>query len=353
MDKKSIELLKIIMETPSPSGYESMLQRVIKREMEKIADEVRVDVMGNVMGILHKGGKPRVMLAGHCDEIGLMVKFITPEGYIHFVPIGGVDAHLLPGKRVYIWHGENKIPGIIGRKPIHILEEEERKKVSKIEDMFIDIGAKDKKEAESRVSVGDPVTFQDDFSILHDELAVARGFDDRLGAFIILEVLKTLKGKKFSPEVCGVSTVQEEVGLRGARTSAFSLHPDIGICIEVAFASDFPGIDKKKVGDVGLGKGPVISRGPNLNPLLVDKTLEIARKEGIPVQISGEPRGTPTDANVIQLTREGVATLLISVPLRYMHTPSEVISLRDVEDTVRLIASLLQNIYPEDSFVPV
>jgi len=353
MRKEAIGFLKQLINTPSPSGFEQPVQKLIKQELEKFSAEVKVDVMGNVMGVVNKGGKPRIMIAGHCDEIGLMVKYIDENGYIFFTTIGGVDAHLLPGRRVYIWHGEEKICGVIGRKPIHLLEEEERKRVSKIEDMFIDVGVKNRQEAESLISIGDPITFSEEFLTLRGDKVIGRGFDDRIGAFITVEVLRELSRRELNAEVYGVSTVQEEVGLRGARTSTFSIHPDIGLCIEVGFATDFPGVEKKKVGEVKVGKGPIIARGPNINPVLYQILLSVAEEKGIPVQTSGEPRGTPTDANVIQLSREGVATALISIPLRYMHTPSELISLEDVENTIKLIVETILRITPDISFLPL
>ncbi|NOZ63749.1 MAG: M42 family metallopeptidase [Caldiserica bacterium] len=353
MEKKSLAFLEKLITLPSPSGYEIDVQRCIKKELSSITPRVETDVMGNVFGILNPDGVPRVMLAGHCDEIGLMVNFISEEGFIYFRSIGGIDPHLLPGRRVNIWGKKGVIKGVIGRKPIHLLEDEERKKVNKIGELFIDVGVKKKEELQDKVSIGDPVTFQEGLEFLNQEIAVARGFDDRIGAFMVVEVLRSLKGENFPASVYGVSTVQEEVGLRGARPSTFSIHPDVGICLEVGFATDFPGVDKKKTGEIKLGKGPIISRGPNINPALFDLLVKTAEEKKIPYQLSGEPRGTGTDANVMQLSREGVATCLISIPLRYMHTPVELLSLTDVENTTRLVKELILKITPEIRFSPV
>ncbi len=353
MEKKSLAFLEKLITLPSPSGYEIDVQRCIKKELNAITPRVKTDVMGNVYGILNPDGAPRVMLAGHCDEIGLMVNFISEEGFIYFRAIGGIDPHLLPGRRVNIWGNKGAVRGVIGRKPIHLLEDEERKKVNKIEELFIDVGVKNKKELQDRVSIGDPVTFQEGLEFLQQDIAVARGFDDRIGAFMVVEALRSLKEEKFPASVYGVSTVQEEVGLRGARPSTFSIHPDVGICLEVGFATDFPGVDKKKTGEVKLGKGPIISRGPNINPALFELLVKTAEEKKIPYQLSGEPRGTGTDANVMQLSREGVATCLISIPLRYMHTPVELLSLKDVENTVKLVKEIVLKITPEIKFSPV
>jgi len=352
MNKKSFEFLKTLVEAPSPSGFESPAQAIVKKRLKEISKEVETDVMGNVIGVLNKGGSPKIMLAGHCDEIGFMVKYISDEGYLYFTTIGGVDAHLIPGRRVYIHSAKRKVLGVIGKKPIHLMEEDEKKKIAKLHEMWIDIGAKDKKEAEKIVDLGDPITWAYSLEVLKNDLLVSRAFDDKMGTFIVVEIMAALKGKKFKASVYGTSTVQEEVGLRGAKTSTFHINPDIGICFDVTFATDFPSMEKKKVGECKIGGGPVIARGANINPKLFDLILETARKEKIPYQISGESRGTPTDANVMQLSRQGVATALISVPLRYMHTPVELLSTKDLDNTVKLVAASIKRIPPNINLIP-
>jgi len=298
--------------------------------------------------------RPRVMLAGHVDEIGLMVRYIDDQGFLYFAPIGGVDAHLLPGQRVWVHGRAGPVLGVIGRKPIHLLEQEERTKVAKIKDLAVDIGAKDREAAEARVAVGDPMTFAVGMERLGDDRVVSRGLDDKMGSFVVAEVLRRVAGHRadLRCSVYGVSTVQEEVGLRGARTSAFGIDPDVGICVEVTFASDHPGVDKKSVGDIQVGKGPVLSRGANINPRVFELLREAAREEEIDVQVEAAPRATGTDANVMQLSRSGVATGLVQVPLRYMHTPSEVLSLSDLEGAVRLLAAFLLKVGPETDWIP-
>jgi endoglucanase len=294
------------------------------------------------------------MLAGHCDEIGFMVKYIDDQGYLYFASIGGVDEQLLPGKRVWV-HGQRQtFLGAIGRKPIHLLDAKDREKAPQIHTQFIDIGAKDRKEAERHVRLGDPVTFAVGLESLLGDRVVSRAFDDKVGSFVVAEVLRQVGAKKNRPicTVYGVSTVQEELGLRGATTSAYQIQPDIGIAIEVGHASDYPEVDKKRVGEYRVGAGPILARGANINPQVYDLLLKAAKKRKIPVQILGAPRATGTDANVIQLSRKGVATGLVSVPLRYMHTPTEVLSLKDLEATCDLLVAFLYEIRETMNFIP-
>jgi len=352
MRKESLEFLKKVVETPSPSGFETAAQEVIKDRMKKITRDISIDVMGNLIGVLNKDGKPKVMLAAHCDEIGFMVKYISDDGFIYFTTIGGVDAHLIPGRRVYIHTDKGKVLGVIGKKAIHLIEEEERKKVAKTEEMWIDIGAKNKKEAEKIVNIADPITFAYGLEVLKNELLISRAFDDKMGAYLVVEIMDGLKDKKFSSSLYGVITVQEEVGLRGAIPSTFRVEPDIGICIEVAHASDHPSVDKKKTGEYKIGAGPVITRGASINPKLFSLLVGTAKREKIPYQVLGEPGRTGSDANVMQLSKKGVATALISVPLRYMHTPVELLSTKDLDNTARLIIALIKRIKPGMDFTP-
>ncbi len=352
MEKESFQLLTDLVQAPSPSGFEEPVQKVVRKEMEKFADEVKTDVHGNVMGIKNPQGKPRLMLAGHCDEIGFMVKYIDKKGFIFFSSIGGVDAHITPGKRVQIHIGKGPVLGVIGRKAIHMLKEEERKKVVELSQQWIDIGAKDKKEAEKMVSIGDPITFWDRLERLAGELVVSRGFDDKVGAFVICEVLKRISDKPLRAAVFATSTVQEEIGSRGAHTAAYAINPQVGIAVEVDLATDHPDVDKKREGEILLGKGVVLFRGANINPKLGEMLIKIAQERGIPYQLAGVSAATPTDANVIQLNRAGVATALMSVPLRYMHTPVEILSLKDLEATVKLLSAFVLEIKEGMSFIP-
>jgi len=342
------------METVCPSGFEESISRVWREEADRFADRIWVDMHGNSFAVVNEGGSPRVMLAGHADEIGLMITYIDENGYLSFTGIGGWDTQVLPGQRVRVQGKDGPVLGVIGRKPIHLLESEEQKKVVKFENLWIDIGAKDKDEASSLVEIGDPAVIDYGFAELRNNLVVARGFDDRVGAFVVLEAARLLAAMKPKAAVYAVATVQEEVGLRGARTSAFGIDPQVGIAVDVGFATDTPGMgeEKKKVGEVMMGKGPIIARGPNINPKLFELFVKIAKEQKIPYQIEGAPRGTGTDANAIQLNRAGVATGLISIPNRYMHSPCEIVHLDDLENIAKLIAHTIAAIEETRDFIP-
>lgn len=353
MNRDSLEFLRKIMETPSPSGFEVGVQKIIRERLKHFADDVKTDVHGNVIGVINRKASLKVMLAGHCDEIGLMVIHIDDQGYAYFAGVGGVDPSILSGKRVVIHNQRGNVTGVIGKKPIHLMTKEEREKVVKMHEQWIDIGAKDRKDAESSIALGDYVTIDHGFAELKNDLVAARAFDDRCGAFVVVETLRRLKKMKCNVAVYGVSTVQEEIGLRGARTSAYGINPDVGIAIDVGFGTDFPSVDPKIVGECKLGKGPQIHRGPNINPVLGPLLEETARKKKIPYQVVGQPKATGTDANIMQVTGSGVATALISIPNRYMHTPSEVISLDDLDNASLLLAEFLSSLKPDTSFIPV
>jgi len=352
MQKASLDFLREMMELPSPSGYEQPVQRVVRKRMKEFADEVTTDVHGNVIGSVNPKAKLRVMLAGHADEIGLMITHIDNDGYLYFAAVGGVDATLLPGLRIEIHAGGGRVIGVIGKKPIHMMEAKERTQAPKIQGLWIDIGAKDKKDAEKVVAVGDVATVVSNFEVLRNDIALSRGFDDRIGAFIVTEALAAVAKKKPKVAVFAVSTVQEELGLRGARTAAYSVDPHAGIAVDVGFASDYPGGDKKQNGKVDLGDGPILHKGPNINPVLGEHLLKVARKKRIPWQMQAEPRATGTDANAMQVNRGGVAAALVSVPNRYMHTPVELVSLKDVENTVKLLAEALLAMGAKMDFIP-
>jgi len=352
MQKESFGFLKELMDSISPSGFEEEAMKIWKQRTKNFVDKVKTDVHGNSIGIINESGAPKVMLAGHIDEIGYMVRYINDEGYIYFSTIGGIDLHLVPGERVWIKTKKGKVLGVMGKKPIHLMEAEERKKVAKIEQLWIDIGVKDGKEAKSIVSTGDSAVPAVGFEVLNAENVIGRGFDDKAGAFVVSETLRLVSQNKPKASVYGVATVQEEIGLRGATTSAYGISPDVGIAIDVAFATDFPDIEKKKIGEIKIGGGPVIARGPNINPKIFDLLVKTAEKEKIPYQTEGLPRGTGTDANVIQLTKAGVATGLIGIPNRYMHTPVELVNLKDLENASKLIAAFILRLDKKSKFIP-
>lgn len=356
MRKESLKFLEQLLDAPSPSGYEQPAQRVFRDYVTPFCDELTTDVMGNVFGRISGKGKnlPRVMIVGHTDEIGLQIKYIDDKGFLYFAAVGGVDAHLTPGKRVAIHTEHGALPGVIGKKPIHLMDNKDRETVVKLESQYIDIGAGDKKEAQKLVRVGDAVTFESAFTRLHGDRVASRGFDDKAGCFVVAEVLRLVaaSGKKLTVDLYGVSSVQEEIGLRGGTTSCYTVNPDVGICVEVDFATDQPDVEKKHNGEVALGKGPILARGANINPHLFDLLSTAAVKEKIAIQHTASPRATGTDANVMQISRGGVATALVKIPLRYMHTPVETLALADLENAARLIVATLGKISSREEFIP-
>jgi putative aminopeptidase FrvX len=355
MREASLEFFKQLLEAPSPSGYEPPAQRVFRSYIESFS-QVTTDVIGNVFGKIEGVGedRPRVMVVGHSDEIGLQVRYLDDNGFIYFSAIGGVDPHITPGLRVQIHNAKGTITGVIGKKPIHLIEPKERENVIKLDAQYIDIGVGSKKEAQELVRVGDPITFANSFERLQGDRATSRGFDDKAGSFVVAEVLRRVSElpKPLAIDLYGVSSVQEEVGLRGGTTSSYTVNPDVGICVEVDFATDQPDVDKKHNGEVGLGKGPILPRGPNINHALFDLLSSSAEKENIPVQYTGISRATGTDANVMQISRGGVATALVKLPLRYMHTPVETLSLADLDAAVDLIVAALAQITTREAFIP-
>ena len=352
MRRQSLDFLRELMSVPTPSGFEQPGQKVVREYLSQYCDDVSTDIHGNVIGVRNPGGGPKLMLAGHVDEIGFMVEYITDDGYIRFVAIGGVDAALLPGQRVAIHADGDVVHGVVGKKPVHLADKEEKPEKTRIHQLWIDIGAKNRKQAEKCVAVGDPITFDVPFELLTNGLAASRGIDDKVGSFVVAETMRLVAKKKIKPAVYCVSTVQEEIGSRGAQTSAFGIEPDAGIAVDVDHASDYPGADKAVVGDIRLGRGPVLHRGASINPVLGKMLINVAKKNKIPYQVSAEPGVTRTDTDAIFLTRTGVASALVSIPTRYMHTPVEVVSLDDLENAAKLLASFLGEMKERVSFIP-
>ncbi len=355
MRKESVAFLEKLLDAPSPSGYEQPAQRLFRDYVAPYC-QVSSDVMGNVYGFIPGQGmdRPKVMLVGHTDEVGLQVKYIDDKGFLYFAAIGGVDAHLTPGKVVHIHTAEGVLPGVVGKRPIHLMDTKDRETVVKLEAQYIDIGAKDKKDAQKLVRVGDCITFESRFVRLQGDRVASRGFDDKAGCFVVAEVLRLVaqEKKKLPVDLYGVSSVQEEIGLRGGTTSSYTVNPDIGICVEVDFATDQPDVERKHNGEVALGKGPILTRGANINHALFELLYATAQKEKIPVQLTANPRATGTDANVMQISRGGVATALVKLPLRYMHTPVEVVSLGDLEQAAKLVVATLKKISDRNTFKP-
>lgn len=354
MRKESLKFLKDLINAPSPSGFEEPAAEVYRAYTGPFADKVQTDVHGSVWAVLNPDAKMKVMLAGHVDEIGFIIHFISDDGLLYFSGVGGHDPVVPVGQRVWI-HGKKRVPGIIGRKPIHLIEAADREKSPKLHELWIDVGAASRAEVEEVLSLGDPVTYQYGFEQLLGDRAAGRGFDNRVGSFVVAEALRLLKedgGLDPKVGVYSVATVQEEIGLRGARTSAFGVNAQSGLAVDMNFAIDHPGVSKERYGQLDIGKGPSVSRGANTNPIVFKMVCEAAKKDGIPMQVSVEPGATGTDANAMQISRGGMATGLLGVPLRYMHTPCELLSLKDVEECTRLMAGYCRLVKQDTDFTP-
>lgn len=355
MNKKALEFFQTIVNEPSPSGFEEGVAEHYRKYTQAFADEVTTDVHGNVIAVLNPKAEMKIMLAGHMDEIGFVVHFISPEGLLYFSQVGGHDSAIIVGQRVWVHGAKKRIPGVIGRKAIHLLDSKEREAKPRLEDMWIDIGAEDKAQAQKWVKLGDSVTYQAEFQLLQEGRATARGFDNKMGAFIVAEALRRLKeegGLDPKVGVYAVGTVQEEIGLRGARTSAYTVGAQSGLAVDVNHATDYPTISKTKHGEICIGKGTTVTRSANVNPIVFSMLLEAAEKAKITHQVHIYAGITPTDANPMQVNRSGMATGLIGVPLRYMHTPCEVLALDDVEQCISLMVAYCRSVKPSTDFTP-
>jgi endoglucanase len=352
MDAAPLDFLRRLIETPSPSGYEGRIQEVVRQYVSDFADETSIDLHGNLIAARNPQAPLRVMLAGHCDQIGLIVQYIDAEGFLYLQPIGGWDPQVLIGQELTVWTAGGAVDGVVARKPIHLLSEEERKQVPKLKDLWLDIGAKHKEEASAAVRIGDCVTFKLRLNPMRNQLATAPGMDDKTGLWVVIEALRRTQSNALSCALFAVSTVQEEIGLRGAKTSAFSIDPQVGIAVDVTHATDCPTIEKKQEGDVALGKGPVIYRGPNMNPVVVERLIDTAQAGSIDYQLAASGRATGTDANSMQINRGGMATGLVSIPNRYMHSPVEMVSLDDLDRAADLLANFALRLGGSEDFAP-
>ena len=353
MQLNSIAFLHRLMATVSPSGYEQQAARVFTDEAKTFAS-VSTDVHGNSRILLNAGGSPRVLLAAHYDEIGFLVTHIDKNGYLWVAPIGGWDPQIPQGQRVAVLTRNGVIPGVLGKAPVHVQKHDDRNRVTPLKELWVDIGAKDRDDASALVEIGDAMVIDQGLVELPNGRLAGRAFDDRGGAFAVLEAARILASRSFPAEVHAVGTVQEEIGSRGAATATFGVRPDVGIAVDVTFATDHPRMDEAErfEGTVTLGGGPVLTRGANVNPVLFDLIRSVAKAHDIPLQITADGRATPTDADPIQLSRAGVAAALLSVPLRYMHTPGEIVALADLDSTAELIARTIAAIKPAQSWIP-
>jgi putative aminopeptidase FrvX len=348
-------LLKLLG-TPSPSGFEQAIQGVVRDHARAFAHEVTTDAHGNVFAARFPDGKPadapRVMLAGHCDQIGLMVQHIDAEGFLYVQPIGGWDMQILLGQHLTVWGKGGPVRGVVARKAVHLMTPEERNKVPGFNDIWVDIGCKNADEALEVVRHGDAVTFELGVRELRNGLLSSPALDDKVGLWVCVEALRLAAEKPSAAAVYAVSTVAEEIGLRGATTATYAINPTVGIAVDVCHATDTPGSDKKQVGDTKCGGGPVLFRGPNVNPRVFDRLESLAKTHGIPVQVRGVPRATGTDGNAMQISRQGVAVGIVGIPNRYMHSPVEVCHLEDLTHAAKLLAEFCASVTPQDSWVP-
>lgn len=330
-------LLDKLLRTAAPSGYEEPAAAVW-REAASFA-ELSTDGLGSSIARVGEA-EPLLAVVGHIDEIGLTVTHIDEKGFLYFTPIGGWDPQILVGQRVEVRGRDGMVPGVIGRKPIHLLDPDQRKKVVELKGLHIDVGAADRDEAAGLVRVGDPVTIAAEPVRVAGERLISRAMDNRLGAYVALESLRRAHERAdLSGSFAAIAAVQEEIGLFGARTSAFAVRPDLAVAVDVTHATDAPGVEEKEIGSHPLGSGPAIGRGSTLSPKVFELLVETAEGEGIDHTVSASGRGTSTDADVIQISRAGIPTGLVSIPLRYMHSPVEMVDLGDVEATVELLTA--------------
>jgi tetrahedral aminopeptidase len=354
MDENRVAFLRRMITSPSPSGFEQPVQQVIREEIQQYTDEVRTDVHGNVIATLHPGGNPRVMLTAHCDELGFIIRHIDEAGFLYFATIGGFDAATLPGNRITLHTPSGPVLGVIGRKPIHNLRGEERERLPRISDLWIDIGASSREEALDLVPPGTVATRAAELEVLRGDIVVSRALDDKSGVFAVAEAMRRIHARaaEIKAEVAFVSAVQEEVGSRGARTSAYSVDPLIAIAVDVTPTSDHPGTSKQEIGDIKLNGGPVITIGGHVNPRVHQLLVKTAQEAGFTWQVDVQPSSTYTDADNIQIARGGVATGLVSIPCRYLHTGSEIVSLKDVDEVAELLTRFVLALSAKTSMIP-
>ncbi len=346
------EFLTQLLTAPGPSSDERIPARLWRAEAASFADDVFVDVRGSSYAVL-AGGAPRVMLAGHIDEIGLIVTHIDDDGFIWFSGVGGWDPQVLVGQRIELIGIGGPVIGVIGKRPIHLMKPDEREKAVKIDELWIDIGASSRADAAERVGVGTMGVIDARPQQFPGGRIVGRSIDNRIGAYVVLEALRLLAADRPAATVAAVATTQEEITFAGAMTSAFSFEPQVAIAVDVTFATDHPAMDKRRHGEARLGGGPVISRGSVNSPVIFELLVAAAEREGISYSVDVAPASSGTDADAIHRTRGGVASGVISVPNRYMHSPNEMVQLSDVEQAARLIAAFVRGLDAQTELRPL
>jgi putative aminopeptidase FrvX len=354
MEESRVDFLKRLVASPSPSGFEQPAQQVVREEVRQFADEVHTDVMGNVIAVLNPSGSPRVMLTAHCDELGFLIRYIDERGFLYFSPIGGFDPSTLPGERVYIHTPSGPLPGVLGRKPIHLLGGKERSQAPEIKEMWIDIGVANKAEAQELVPLGSVATRANVLERLRGDLVVSRGMDNKSSVLAIVEALRRLHEQRdqLKAAVFLVASVQEEIGGHGAALAAYGIDPRIALTVDVTFASDHPSTSEVELGDVKLGGGPTITTGAFVSPRVFQLLTETARAGGMSYQLDLQASRTGTDNDSVRLARAGIATGLLNIPCRYMHTSSEVVSLKDIEETGELMARFVLALDEQTNLLP-
>ena len=342
MKAKNKEYLYDLLRIASPSGFEAPAQDITRKYLKGSCDDISSDINGNLIAFKRGSGEKKVMIVGHADEIGFMVSYIDENGYLYLKTLGGFDVNLLPGLRLDIHHEAKVVRGIIGKKAVHMMRGDAENAKLKMEDLWIDIGAKDKADAESKVSIGDIVTYHSVIEELSDDRIVSKATDNKVGVYIAASVMKELAKTQLKANYYAVASVGEETTMKGASTSSFQIEPDIAIAVDVTFTSDIPGVDKRAFGDVSLGKGPCLALGAAVHPKVNSMLRDLAKKHKIPIQLEISPGRTGTDADAIHASRGGVATAVLSIPNRYMHSPNEVISLSDLDNAVKLLVEFVK-----------
>ena len=353
MNKRSLQFLKSLVNTPSPSGHESKGLRIWMDYVDQYADETYSDAYGNCVAVLNKGGGPRLMLSGHADEIGMTVNFIDDNGYVYVRRLGGTNPAITKAQRVTIHSRKGPVKGVVGSVAPHLMRTDTGvNKVPKIHEIFVDIGADSCKAAEKLIRVGDPITLNDQFELLRGDLAVARAFDNRVGTWAVAETLRLLKtGKaKLNAEVCAVANTMEEVGLFGARQIAYSLHPDVALVMDVTHATDYPTVDKRQHGEIIVGQGPTVTHGNCNHPEVIKRVEQVAKRLKINLQHEAISATSGTDTDAVFWTRGGIPSGLISLPNRYMHSPVEVVSLKDLEQIPQVMAGFAKSLKKGETF---
>ena len=352
LSPSSLAFLKRLLDTPAPSGFESPAAHVWREEASTFADKVTTDVAGNSMAEINPDGSPTIMLDGHIDEIGLIVQYMDDDGFIYPSPIGGWDPQVLIGQRIRFLGRSGDVVGVIGKKPIHLMKASDREQASKITELWVDIGASSRAEAEGRLSVGDPGVIDSKTIDFPNNRIVSRSIDDRIGAFVVLEALRRYAQNPGSARVVAAATTQEEIAWHGggALVCTNCINPQMAIVIDVTFATDHPSIEKKEIGDHRIGGGPVLSRGAVISPIVFEMLRNAAERQGIKFSVHAAGRDTSTNADAIHIAREGVATGLVSIPNRYMHSPNELVSLEDVDRTSTLLAEVCRGVSNKTDF---